>query len=651
MTIDRAGAAMRGVLKRKFAEVEEEEEEEEEATSYASSSPSSMSSSSSSSSPPPPPPPFVVEWESDGETPLPDAQDPAHPRDPASSAPVCSILKKRRRVDDDGGRRASVSFGAVTVFHFPRCQGFVSVPSHGGASLGMAWNHSGHHSGALDRSEADRLTVDQLPGGSGSMEVPPAEVPWVGGGAGVWSLQPYSYRKRQALLRGAGVKRIDREEKRQLHALRLSREDCGCSCRGFCEPETCACSLAGIRCQMDRSNFPCGCSQDSCGNSQGRSEFNPGRVRTHYLHTAMRMHLERRQLPNTQEDQRQVPGQGGEDHLQGGKDHHHSGGVSAPDDTREDGCPFGFSAEEEGCLLFTSMPATTTSTTSTPSTAFCLIPEPSGVEEARSSSSSGGGGAGGDRMESSSSSSSALDEAEAGGGAPITSPRDHQAQDTSNGTRHSLASLCGLLSALDSQPPPATGPTATTTTPVLLQHLISSTSPPPPASPTSPTPESPLRGARTGVDADRIPSPSSSSSASSTDYLDENANEATDFFGEDSVEGFPQVALFSANYSSSTTSSSYSSSSNGYVDLSVSSDSDLEFFDSDYPLHSSAAKGRGHPADLRHLQVVTSCSLPPYPDTPDCCLLESLIGSSSEPIADVEDAHMVTYSQLLEVLQ
>jgi len=410
---------------------------------------------------------------------------------------------------------------------------------------------------------------------------------------------------------------------------------------------------------MDRSNFPCGCcSQDSCGNSQGRSEFNPGRVRTHYLHTAMRMHLERRRLPHTKEGQRQVPGQGGEDHLQGSKDHHHGGGVSAPDDTREDGCPFGFGADEEGCLLFTSMPATTT-TSSTSSTAFCFIPEPSGVEEARSSGSSGGG-AGGDRMESSSSSSSPVDEAEAGGGAPITSPRHHRAQDTNNGTGRSPASLCGLLSPLDSQPPPAT-------TPVLLQHLISSTSPPPPAGPTTPpAPESPLRGSRTGVDADRIPSPSSSSSsssssASSTDYLDENANEATDFFGEDSLEGFPQVPLFSANYSSSSSTSSsssysysysYSSSStNGYVDLSVSSDSDLEFFDSDYPLHSSAAKGRGHPADLRHLQVLASCSLPPYADTPDCCLLESLIGSSSEPIADVEDAHMVTYSQLLEVLQ
>ena len=100
-------------------------------------------------------------------------------------------------------------------------------------------------SGALDRSEADRLTVDQLPGGY--LEVP-VEDPAPEGA--LWSLQPYSYRQRQALLRGAGVKRVDREEKRQLHTLRLSREACGCDCRGFCEPETCACSLAGIKCQV-----------------------------------------------------------------------------------------------------------------------------------------------------------------------------------------------------------------------------------------------------------------------------------------------------------------------------------------------------------------------------------------------------------------
>jgi len=63
-------------------------------------------------------------------------------------------------------------------------------------------------------------------------------------------LQPLTTKKRRALLRSSGVKKIDVEEKHELRAIRMSREDCGCDCRVFCDPETCACSLAGIKCQV-----------------------------------------------------------------------------------------------------------------------------------------------------------------------------------------------------------------------------------------------------------------------------------------------------------------------------------------------------------------------------------------------------------------
>lgn len=43
-------------------------------------------------------------------------------------------------------------------------------------------------------------------------------------------------------------------------------------------------------------SFPCGCSRDGCGNSAGRIEFNPLRVRTHYLHTIMKLDLEKRRM-------------------------------------------------------------------------------------------------------------------------------------------------------------------------------------------------------------------------------------------------------------------------------------------------------------------------------------------------------------------
>lgn len=86
-------------------------------------------------------------------------------------------------------------------------------------------------------------------------------------------------------------------EKDECRQLRVSREVCGCTCRGYCDPDTCECSQAGIKCQVDRLNpiFPCGCNRDGCGNVNGRVEFNPSRVKTHFIHTIMRLELEKRQ--------------------------------------------------------------------------------------------------------------------------------------------------------------------------------------------------------------------------------------------------------------------------------------------------------------------------------------------------------------------
>lgn len=64
------------------------------------------------------------------------------------------------------------------------------------------------------------------------------------------------------------------------------------SIQGYCEPESCSCAQSGIQCQVDRLNFPCGCTRDACANPSGRVEFNPVRVRTHFIHTLMRLELE-----------------------------------------------------------------------------------------------------------------------------------------------------------------------------------------------------------------------------------------------------------------------------------------------------------------------------------------------------------------------
>ncbi|KAA0719166.1 Cysteine/serine-rich nuclear protein 1 [Triplophysa tibetana] len=289
-------ALQSGSLKRKY----------EEDAVYSSSSPSSHS-----------------EWDSDEESPQSDTVDfgPIVPFSSSNHLPILSILKKT----PDAQFKGSVQFGLVTVFLFQRCQGFSSVPSHGGCTLGMVRRHTAcqqftlaeheeeqqrlrterireqHQekqleamrqklisSGTLTVAEAASLTVSDVMDEDVDLTI---TKPKEGG-----PLRPYSSKRRRALLRSAGIVRIDREEKRQLQELRQWRKDCGCHCKGFCEPETCACSQAGIKCQMDRGNFPCGCSKEGCGNPMDRVEFNSSRVRSHYIHTHMKLELEKRLL-------------------------------------------------------------------------------------------------------------------------------------------------------------------------------------------------------------------------------------------------------------------------------------------------------------------------------------------------------------------
>lgn len=73
--------------------------------------------------------------------------------------------------------------------------------------------------------------------------------------------------------------------------------------------------------QVDRMSFPCGCSRDGCRNSAGRIQFNPLRVRTHYLHTIMKLDLEKRRLLG------QKAGVGGEQYAE-------SDLLSSPSSTR-----------------------------------------------------------------------------------------------------------------------------------------------------------------------------------------------------------------------------------------------------------------------------------------------------------------------------
>ncbi|XP_040912153.1 cysteine/serine-rich nuclear protein 1-like [Toxotes jaculatrix] len=590
MYINHHSQTMRGILKRKFAEVDDNS-----CYSSSSSPPSSLSSPASS------------EWESDGESSSSDNQDfTPHSCSSPTSLPIRAILKGSKL----GGAQSNVHFDQVTVFSFPRCQGFTSVPRHGGATLGMVRQHStlqkytvAEHaveqrhrrrerlrerlreerfkalkhklitSGALDQRGADRLTVDQIPDDNSDIHISDAELKDGG------FLQPYSFKQRQALLQAAGVKRIDREEKRQLHALRLSREACGCDCQGFCEPETCACSLAGIKCQVDRFNFPCGCTKDGCGNTQGRIEFDSRRVQTHYIHTVMRLELERRLQEETlsQEDQTELP----EDLVE----HKDQDEAHAVQDAQDKNCPFAFTMEEDGPSL-----------TLPPTPSFHFIPERLAVEENSCSS---------DMTETSCSSS----DSDAGG--CLTGSQNLPEVDgglpcslRNCDSENNNYSVCSQLRHIGEPLTQHSGNSATHST------TTDSTGP---------------LTANTFTD--------NMSRTSLTDYLSENANQARDLFDNDSLEGFPSTPSPSVDYSSGR-----------YMDLSLSSDSDLEFFDSDYPsgpLHSSF-KGHRHPDSVCHLQLFSSAILPQYESS--TYLLESLIGLT-EP--SPEQVYSVTDNQFL----
>uniref|UniRef100_A0A3Q2QVK2 Cysteine and serine rich nuclear protein 1 n=1 Tax=Fundulus heteroclitus TaxID=8078 RepID=A0A3Q2QVK2_FUNHE len=574
---------MRDIHKRKFAEVEED-------PCYSPSS--SSSSSSTSSSPSSVSSPASSEWESDGEGSSSVNQDftPFSPTS-ASSSPIWPILKKPKLTKT----LSSVRFDQVTEFSFPRCQGFTSVPSRGGATLGMVRKHSAlrrytvdehaleqrsrrkerHReklrqqrfealkhkliiSGAVDQKEAEKLTMDQL------LDEDPdpiqvSESDMEDGGF----LQPFSSKQRQALLLAAGVKTIDKEEKRQLHTLRLSREACGCDCQGFCEPETCACSQAGIKCQVDRLNFPCGCTKDSCGNVQGRIEFDGRRVRTHYIHTVMRLELRRRLKRETLISGDQA---GLSEELQEFDEHEEVRAEQSAEETR---CPF-TSGLEEDHLPFT-MPAT-------PPSPFPCVPEGLAMEENSCSS---------DMSESSLSSS----ECDAGGFFSGTqSPPDVAAADDNY---YSCSQVRHMMEPL-------------------TQHSCSS--------------------ATTDNKRPHTPITLTDNMEPSRNYLDENANQSRDFFSEDSLEDFPNTPSPTVDYSFSR-----------YVDLSLSSDSDLEFFHRDYPsgpLHSSFKDYR-HPDTFQRFQLFSSVNLPQQESSTQ--LLEALIGLTE---SGTEHMYSVTDTQL-----
>lgn len=564
--------AMSGLLKRKFDEVDEDP---------CYSSPSSLSSACSG-------------WDSEGESCYSDTLDstPSNPSSPATHFNTTSILKKSKRA-----RRGNVTFDQVTVFFFPRCQGFTSVPSRGGCTLGMMQRHSVLRTytlaefaveqrllrrekflnrlreeklealklkltknGTQENEEAERLTVD---------DIPEQDIDISGANLDEGSfLQPYPPKRRYALLKAAGVKKIDKEEKRQLHELRISRENCGCDCQGFCEPETCSCSLAGIKCQMDHSSFPCGCTKDGCGNTEGRIEFNSTRVQTHYIHTIMKLELEKR--------------------------------LEEQSSTEE---------EEENATTLPAVPS------------FPFSSELAAAGENSCSSD----------MTDLSDSSGQSEDSEAGEG-----PCEHHTQldvdekglsrilsfsDTENGSRSSRDSgdckdMCCPDQRQEQQQP--------STEAFSSFSMVD------------------FADENDNIDAALLDDHTDNQTAIS-ELLDENANQGNGLFHSSSVPHTPSPTIDrSASYN---------------MDLSLSSESDLEFFDGFPCLGPSSLynslKEYEHMDNFFQFQLPSYPSLPPASD-PGTCLLESLIGLSEsvpEPPATFTDNQLLEEAMKLSVME
>ncbi|XP_068204167.1 uncharacterized protein [Palaemon carinicauda] len=225
--------------------------------------------------------------------------------------------------------KRGIQFEGVTVFYFPRSQGFTCVPSQGGSTLGMSRRHAyirqfslaehaveqrrAHREYLLrlrqQRSARERGDSSSRGSSSEDSEENSEEASDLSDSEldadSYFFLQPLPIRQRRALLRQAGICHIEGLEKEECKDIRVSRELCGCQCKVYCDPDTCECAEAGIRCQVDRHNFPCGCSREGCGNTYGRIEFNPIRVRTHFIHTLMRLEIEKRQYQQQHQQHQQ----------------------------------------------------------------------------------------------------------------------------------------------------------------------------------------------------------------------------------------------------------------------------------------------------------------------------------------------------------
>ncbi|VDI64707.1 cysteine/serine-rich nuclear protein [Mytilus galloprovincialis] len=188
----------------------------------------------------------------------------------------------------------NVRFKDVTVYYFPREQGFTSVPHEGGSTLGMSYGHTDSDTYSLADHAKIRKRSYHAALGDSAMEDEQFETDeinklededWYYSTKRLKSEHRLTPAQRRLLLRQSSLVNVDRSEADDCKDIRDSRRKSGCNCKHMCDPNTCACSLAGIECFVEDDSFPCRCSKPICKNPHGHYEYNPDKVQEHFTRT------------------------------------------------------------------------------------------------------------------------------------------------------------------------------------------------------------------------------------------------------------------------------------------------------------------------------------------------------------------------------
>lgn len=217
-------------------------------------------------------------------------------------------------------KKKSVRFNKVDVYHFERCQGYLSIPSSENDSnsitLGMKyWHHDfqsfdcqeefikykrkqdldkiNHFLNSIDTSseltfinDANTEKAKEIISKRDYYEENIEQDLGISADI-VCPILTVEQRIEKLINIGYSREEIDKNESEDIKLIRKSRLVCGCICSKMnmvCgeNGDLCSCFANGINCQIDRLKFPCSCNIKKCKNLYGMKRFDPKSVFNHY---------------------------------------------------------------------------------------------------------------------------------------------------------------------------------------------------------------------------------------------------------------------------------------------------------------------------------------------------------------------------------